>query len=284
MRFLKEHWLLVTCIVLGIFSAFFPYNTLDGLTRWGFKLSISKYNELGDFIGGITAPFLSTVTLVLLYLTYRSQKEEVAQSRQVLENQTETLNKQQFETTFFNMLNLHHDIVKTIDLKKKDRTLHEMRQEAHGLIAENPKETVYGRDCFRTFYEGYKVEYGKVVKEKHETNTYGYQEIINKAYENYYKRHQSDLGHYFRNLYHVFKLIKRSEVKNKKEYASLVRAQLSSHELLMLFYNSLSDQGEKFKPLIEEFHILKGMPEDDLVNDKHKNLYSPSAFKKTETQ
>lgn len=282
MKFFREHRLLIICVVFGVLAAFFPYNVLDGISLWGFKLNVDKYNELGDFIGGITAPFLSVVALLLLYLTYKSQKEELSETRGILNKQTETLTRQQFETTFFNMLNLHHDIVKSIDLFRKTPTLHELRQEAAGRIAESPKETVYGRDCFRTFYEGYTNEYKKTRQEMHISGKSLYKDIINTAYENYYKRHQSDLGHYFRNLYHVFKLIKRSEIDNKKEYASLVRAQLSSHELLMLFYNSLSDQGEKFKPLIEEFHILKGMPEGNLIEKDHKNLYASSAFEKQE--
>jgi hypothetical protein len=252
------------------------------MSLWGYHLDIKKYNELGDFIGGVTAPFLSTIAFVLIYLTYKSQKEELSQTRTILTRQTETIDRQQFETTLFNMLNLHQDIVKSIDLIRKDRTLPELRQERAGRIAENPKETVSGRDCFKSFYEGYKNEYSKGVADKHKTGIYEYKEIINESYKKYYRRHQSDLGHYFRNLYHIFKLINKANINGKSEYASLVRAQLSSHELLMLFYNSLSDQGEKFKPLIEEFHILKGMPEDDLINENHKNLYAYSAFNKTE--
>jgi hypothetical protein len=278
-KLLKEYWLLIVFGVVGLIFVLFPYDTLDGFTIWGFQLNTKKYNELGDFVGGITAPILSMIALVLLYLTYRSQKEELAESRKILTKQTETLDKQQFETTLFNMLNLHHEIVKSIDLIKKSPTLREMRQEKAGLIEESPKQTEYGRDCFRSFYAGFKNEYLKV---KTENQLHVYKEIINLAYDNYFKRHQSDLGHYFRNLYHIFKLIKRSTIKNKKEYASLVRAQLSSHELLMLFYNGLADHGEKFKPLIEEFHILKNMPFDDLILKQHMDLYLKSAFEKTE--
>ncbi|MFL0685770.1 MAG: putative phage abortive infection protein [Algoriphagus aquaeductus] len=270
--FLKEYWLLILFVAIGITFIFIPYYKLDGIRFLTHELRIDKYNELGDFVGGITAPFLSLVALVLLYLTYKSQKQELSQTRQILTKQTETLNKQQFETTFFNMLNLHHEIVNNIDLIKKNRTnsaYHYIRDQ------EIPKTTEYGRDCFRTFFDGFKNAYNKIEK------TGNYKEMINKSYTIFYKLHQSDLGHYFRNLYHIFKLINKSDLKNKKDYASLVRAQLSSHELLILFYNGLSYQGEKFKELCEEFQILKNMPFDELILEQHKNLYKESAYEKT---
>ena len=279
-KFLKEYRLLVIFFLIGLFFVFFPYDILDGKGLWGYILSTKKYNELGDFIGGITAPFLSMVALALLYMTYKSQKAELQQTRLILTKQTQTLDKQQFETTFFNMLNLHHEIVNSIDLIRKDPTLKEMMKEEAGLTPESPKQTEYGKDCFRTFYRGFRNEYSKVVGDKHNNKLYEYKDLINQAYDNYFKRHQSDLGHYFRNLYHIFKLISKSEIENKKDYASLARAQLSSHELLMLFYNGLAHQGDKFKPLIEDFHILKNMPFDDLIQTEHKDLYKRTAFEK----
>ncbi len=62
-------------------------------------------------------------------------------------------------------------------------------------------------------------------------------------------------------------------------YVSLVRAQLSSHELLMLFYNCLSDYGKKFKPLIPDYHFLKNMPTELLIKPSHKQLYDEAAYK-----
>jgi hypothetical protein len=60
-----------------------------------------------------------------------------------------------------------------------------------------------------------------------------------------------------------------------------VRAQLSAYELLLLFYNSITSFGkEKFKPLIEEFHLLKTVPKNLLIDSTHKNFYNETAFSK----
>ena len=47
---------------------------------------------------------------------FRLQRQELELTRQVFKEQSETLKIQQFESTFFNMLNLHHQIVNAIDL------------------------------------------------------------------------------------------------------------------------------------------------------------------------
>ncbi|MBK8344630.1 MAG: hypothetical protein IPL12_15845 [Bacteroidetes bacterium] len=43
------------------------------------------------------------------------------------------------------------------------------------------------------------------------------------------------MGHYFRNLYHIIKYIDNSNIENKRTYTNFVRAQLSSHELALIF-------------------------------------------------
>ncbi len=81
-------------------------------------------------------------------------------------------------------------------------------------------------------------------------------------------------------LYNIIKFVKNSNVPDKHFYTNIVRAQLSSQELLLLFYNALSDLGnEKFKPLIEEFALLKTLPKKELFqSETHPKLYANSAY------
>ena len=107
--------------------------------------------------------------------------------------------------------------------------------------------------------------------------------ITLETYLKHYKRSQHLLGHYFRNLYHIIKLVKYNNMGEKYRYTSLVRAQLSSHELLMLFYNCLTINGiEKFKPLVEEFRLFKNMPAEELVYPLDKEQFSNSAYVQVE--
>ncbi|MFP9126790.1 putative phage abortive infection protein [Niallia sp. BSM11] len=79
------------------------------------------------------------------------------------------------------------------------------------------------------------------------------------AYEEVYKRNENAVGHYYRNLYRIVKFIqseifdvddKINEIE-KRKYRGILRAQLSSFELLMVFYNVVySQKGEKFKEIL----------------------------------
>ena len=66
-------------------------------------------------------------------------------------------------------------------------------------------------------------------------------ERIRDAYNEFHHTFQPHIGHYFRNLYQILRFINDSpsEVEDKKLYGRLVRAQLSSDELFLLFYNCL---------------------------------------------
>jgi hypothetical protein len=63
--------------------------------------------------------------------------------------------------------------------------------------------------------------------------------------------HSSRLGHYFRHLYLIVKSIVNSEIienyEEKMRYLKILRAQLSNHEQILLFYNWLSDYGSSWE-------------------------------------
>ena len=102
------------------------------------------------------------------------------------------------------------------------------------------------------------------------------------------------VGHYFRNLYNFVKFVDQEsdfpkDHKDKKFYTNLIRAQLSSDELGLLFYNCLSNRGAKFKVLVEKYALLEDMDfkklvqelgEDYIVtpDEEHKSLYDESAY------
>jgi DNA polymerase II large subunit len=97
---------------------------------------------------------------------------------------------------------------------------------------------------------------------------------LNAVYMEFYRSNSSELGHYFRSLYNIVKFVKNSEVDNKNLYTNLVRAQLSSYELLLMFYNCLSEMGsEKFKPYTVEFNLLKHLQIKSLLDPNHASLY-----------
>lgn len=96
-----EAFVAILFLLLGYALVFFPFFILDGLCIGHFQIKIGNYHELGAFITGVTAPFLSGAAFILLYKTYSSQKSE-------LKKQREYIDRQEFESIFFKMINLHH--------------------------------------------------------------------------------------------------------------------------------------------------------------------------------
>jgi hypothetical protein len=100
-------------------------------------------------------------------------------------------------------------------------------------------------------------------------------------YENLWDGAQSELGHYFRNPYHIVRFVHESDVdvKLRPNYMKLVRAQLSSAELFLLFYNGLSVYGrKKVWPLIVEYSLLEQVPKTD-ITPSHLGEYPGTEYK-----
>ncbi|PXF63362.1 putative phage abortive infection protein [Kangiella spongicola] len=212
------------------------------------------------FAGVIFAILLQKYELSLQRQELTLTRNELKGQKEQLELQTAVLEKQNFENTFFQLLRLHNEITGDIDLR----------------VSGTP--TAVGRDCFQVFYDRLKKDWGRM---KPTSELLGKSpEHIETVYIHFYKAHQAEVGHYFRSLYNIIKLVDVSTGIDKRLYSNLVRAQLSSYELLLLFYNCLSSMGaEKFKPLIEKYALLKTLPEEYLMREEHASLYQSSAYR-----
>lgn len=57
---------------------------------------------------------------------------------------------------------------------------------------------------------------------------------VNDLYIDFFLPNVSNLGHYFRHLYHILKFIDDSQLSESKKYADLLQSQLSNDELYMI--------------------------------------------------
>lgn len=229
-------------------------------------LSIGKssFGEWGDFFGGVLNPLLTfltfmglLVTIVLQQTELRESRYELKRSADALGQQNKSLMKQNFENTFFQMLTIHNEIVNSID-----------------LVSGNGKVT-RGRDCFSVFY----TRFNKIYREnkKKADGRHSEESVLKLSYDLFWREHQTELGHYFRYLYNIIRFIK-DERQLDGPYTRLVRAQLSDQELLLLFYNCISNNGGNFTPLVENYALLDNMPKIRLLERGHEKMLDPRAF------
>lgn len=272
---------IVTIVIIGLWT----------LTYFLLKdLSEGDRGTFGDMFGSVNALFsgLALAGIILTILLQRKelklQREELRETRTEFETQNETLKLQRFENTFFNILNLHHQIVSAIDYryyksKEKERGFFQ-----RSVMTTTPEEkeavTITGRDVFRHRYN--------LMLPKLKEHPDKYEEI----YLEHYEAAQTDFGHYFRNLYRMMKLVDQTDFfydskkvtedeifKIKYRYTSIIRSQISDYELLWIFYNCLSENGiDKFKPFIERYSFFKNIPSNLIADKSHIDFYDKRAF------
>lgn len=239
---------------------------------WATNLKILIDEDLrgvyGDMFGAVNSLFSGLafggiiITIIMQKEELRHQREELQLTRKEFQQQNITLKSQKFDNNFFQMLDLHHKIVSDIDFETRTKRY-------------------AGRDVFRHRY------YNELKPEMEKAKS---REDLIKRYNKIYELFQTDLGHYFRHLYRIIKLIDEQKFNIESDpvdfnikfgYTSLLRAQISDFELQWLFYNGLSGYGVKFKPLIEKYGLLKNLLVGSLPNAEHHKLYDLSAYQNT---
>lgn len=230
-----------------------------------------KWGEFGDFIGGTLNPILSFLALICLIQTLKIQndalekqkeeleitKVELRESTKALNLQNKTLEKQNFEGTFFQMLKVHSHLLENVNYN------------ARGGVNEHR-----GIKSFLHILD--------VLQDARKTTP------LELVYKVAIARHKSDvsLGPYFRNIFVIYHFIDSAEHLSNEErnsYSNIFIAQLSSPELKMIMYYCLSDLGVELKNFIEKYHVLKYLDIGELReiegNDDYRNKFHENAFK-----
>ena len=250
-----------------------------GIVVWGQgaavkdEKTLSQLGNLGSYLQGTVASLWALAGVFLLVLAFLGSQQQLALQREQLVGQDRQLNDQlntmkrhNFESSFFQLLSFHNEITAQLSCS------------APPVNTLPSNSTVKGKDCFGVWYGeiANTYEQSKLTREQK-----SHVEFAQQHCEIFYDKNQAFLGHYFRTLYHVFKFINGADLKpeEKKQYASLVRAQLSTCELLLLFYSCFSPYGGKFKPLIEEFGLFKHLDKYLLMSTSHAEFFAPSAYR-----
>jgi hypothetical protein len=253
-------------------------------------------------LNALFSAFAFAVLIFTMFLQRRElalQREELEHTRSEIRGQKEqlqaqnlTMQRQVFEGSFFALLGAYQDIVRMLDVRKLDGTL--IRQ---------------GRDCFEYFFSRSLRRDYSVIKEKGLSgieasraervlkilDPASFRELIQarggvdqsviQAYVSFFLQHQSDVGHYFRTVYHIYRFIDESALskEERRRFARIVRAQLSTYELLLFFYNGLSPYGyEKFWPLANKYEIFQNLDVDLLFDSSHLRYYDGALGREVE--
>lgn len=226
--------------------------------------SIEK-GPFGDYIAGVLNPILTFLTLFGVLISIFLQRRELSLTRaelersaDALENQISSIELQNFEATFFQMLNTFNSIVASVD-----------------LIRPETGDKTTGRDCFKVFY----TRLSRCFREnsKKSQGKYKAESVLRLSYFQFWKSHSLELGHYYRTLFSIFRFLDENPL-SKPYHAKLLRAQLSDQELLLLFYNCLSKEGRKFEKYAIKYELFDNLPTYRLLETGHLSQIDSRSF------
>lgn len=117
----KENILMLLGGLIAMIAVAVPFAIIY-LTKTPYSMdSFGELGSIGDYFGGTTVGLLSLASIIFVTAAVLMQKEElklqreeVQKTRKEYEITNATMRKQQFDSTFFNMINLHHNILKEI--------------------------------------------------------------------------------------------------------------------------------------------------------------------------
>lgn len=271
-------------------------------------IDFTNTGQIGDTIGGLMSPFINLsaviVTGLAFYMQYRANKLQV----QIFDDQIKQTEKQfkkeqlyqekqnkvqQFESQFFEMLRLHKENVDELCIESVNGKQVSRRQ-AFVTMADEFK-TFLGyisydhlpfiqeyKHAYDIFFWGWNSDYIDIDTLSHSWSGIieGPKETdyIHKIDFREYKGYSSSLGHYFRHLFLIVKFVAYSDAipdyKNKMKYLKILRAQLSNHEQIMLFYNWLSsDYGGSWENEENRFFTEYKIIHNLWVGELFKNQY-----------
>ena len=271
----------VICVV-WVASFLLIYLCIDD---WGVR------GQFGDLFGAVNALFsgLAFAGLVITIIQQRHdlqlQSEAINQTNEELKQQTKefdiqnvTLQRQQFDNTFFELLHMLQTIVDDLTLNVEYSRYVDTNHDKKPI-------TCRGRYVFQELFTNryYKVITGSssyIQSLKTEIQENG----VDKTFE---RNDLKFLYHYFRFVYRIIKYIDESTIltsyNERYSYVSFLRSTLSNYEIAILFYNCLTKNGkEKFKPLIERYAIFNNIDVNLLCNPDDIKLYDDFAYKKHE--
>ena len=263
--------ILLVATVLGTYFYYFD---------WPIPLDHDKWGTFGDFVGGSLNAILGLFGFMALLLTIVLQSQELALSRHELRvsanallEQSKTVKLQQFEGTFFKLLELHTNILNSLSINLADGTVYK------------------GSECLLFCLESFITNYSRYYDDEKVDKDSIFMDFLDFIRVNY----GLTLTHYFAHLHNLLDFLDKDkthvfvddfgkEDKNAKQfYMKVLRSLLTKGETGLLFYAGISNSFDncgifRNREVIEKYALLMNVPDMGWVKREHCTYYDDSAF------
>lgn len=234
-------------------------------------------SNIGDFMWGTIGIFLTMISTVFLFVTFKLQR------KQFIISQEDTY-RTRFEGTFFNILTM----------------LYNVRTEVNKQIKASLKDT---EADMGSFYHGFKKYYlaqmrdnksfcqsMNLFKQDKITNTQYETAVLDlgKCYDDYVQEQGCNAGFYFRYIHNLVSFVIEHWEKKPQDihkYLNFIQAQLSDEELALIFYDSISNHGldkqkkYTFKKNLDNNSFLENISCKMLLERVHYKIFPHTKFR-----
>ena len=152
-------------IILGLYIAYFKnLSVTNDSATWG---------TFGDYLGGTLNPIISFLALIGLLYTIHQQAQEMQATREELKqaaeqqrqqveqqsHQSEIFNLQQFESTFFSLLEQHNKAIERIDVESIYKELHNIyNKKLYQITTRKPSEELSNKHAIKSINQHYELK------------------------------------------------------------------------------------------------------------------------------
>jgi hypothetical protein len=265
----NANWMILAGSLFGVFCLWFLTLCLTPF----FLDSWQARPQFGEMFIAVNALFSGLAFAAIVFTLYLQRgvlelqrqnlqhaQEQSKKQAQQLDAQRQLVSKQNFENTFFRMLDI-------LDRQATEVTMDE-------FIEQDGRE-FRGHEAFRHFYFGFGIQNQRIPHEALPVEIPGYELIFRAILDS-----NPQFLNYFGTFVHALSFLDESEmkVKEKSFYGTFLSAQLSPSERLLLFYYGLLPEFEKTKTRMERYFVLTGINLKDLLEPSHRGLYQESAW------
>lgn len=252
--------LLLPAALLGVFAIWwysFPY------IRSVYDYDIAKMGQFGDTFGAINALFSGLAFAFLIYtsnlqrIELSLQRQEMAKAREeskgqkvALEKQLETMRLQQFESSFFTVLEYKKAAINNIFLSQKEG----FEALKHLVKIQAETEKVHG------WNQEDALEYSSILR--------------------------GQLNYLFNSIQMVFSFLESDQTIEKTKYVDLFRNSLSRDELILIYKHLPYIQEPKFEILkkkCEEYSLFRNTQETIIRSGELEKMWDKRAFEETQS-
>lgn len=137
-----------------------------------------------------------------------------------------------------------------------------------------------GRTAFKEIFRQFHPQGARFVRMPNADQTadpHQRRQQLSQAYSEFHRTYNNELSHFFRSLYTIIRFIHDSPLSDdkKRNFVRMVRMQLTQSQLLLLFYNGLTDGHgyPKFFNLIKKHRVLDNLDVSQLFHQPDRDLY-----------